>query len=745
MSNFSDLVRARSQRRLIANGAMWGAYGQLVAVSGPIFSGLALWMGLRASDIALVASIAALAGLIQPFSFLVARTVRDQKRFVIGFGIVEVTLVCGVALVPLIVRGEGPRFGLAAALTLGGTIMGNLVGPLFNSWFSSVITDDARARFLGRRLVLVNIAAMAVAYGSGQLIDLVQGKHIGFGLSYLIGWLTGLGGYFLLSRIPFPSVLKVEGEISFDRALVAPLKHRQFRSLLLFYLTWVAGVMIADPFYSVFMIRDLQVSYATIGVLNAVVLAVGILGYQFWGGVVERYGGKPVLQLLMVPRFVLPLIWVFLTPRNHGVVLPAIMVTNGLVFSGMTVAVNTLLFGSVPTGSEAALFFATWAFTNSLVNSASSAAGGVISRLLADASVALGPLVLGNIKILFVISSAVMVIPFFLIRSVPDTRAKTVTYLLGQMLRGNPLAFVYNSFVFSRLRTAGAKARAARAMGRSRSPMAVDRLVRALDDADPEVREQAVKGLGETRSEEALTPLLRELADEESDVRAEAAESIGKLRHPGGVEPLLQALAAPDVRIATSAARALGDIGGIVVKDRLFEHLAKGPDKALLPTLVESLSRLADMRVVAPALEALGKYKSPVIRLQLINAACRALGAGNIFYDLLSKDDLELAEKLDQMLESMGRELKRVPLGRRQKAVLLDRHAALRTAFEAEWFNDMPGLALNIALRLPAKEPRVAAAVSALRIYSEAVDAGRAERPEIFAVVCLGVAADASV
>jgi hypothetical protein len=181
------------------------------------------------------------------------------------------------------------------------------------------------------------------------------------------------------------------------------------------------------------------------------------------------------------------------------------------------------------------------------------------------------------------------------------------------------------------------------------------------------------------------------------------------------------------------------------VKERLLELLRRGPDKALLPALVESLSRLGDYRVAVPAIEVLAKYKSPVIRLQLINASCRALGAGNLFYDLLSKDDLELAEKLDQMLQSMERELKRVPLSRRQKTLLLDRHGALRTAFEAEWFNDMPGLASIIAAILPAKDPRVAAGVSALRLFSEAVDGGKAERPEIFAVVCLGVVVDGSV
>jgi hypothetical protein len=702
-------------------------------------------MGLRPADIALVAAVGALAGLIQPFSFLVARGFRDQKAYVIGFGFAEVILVTCVALVPLIARAPGSRFALASALILSGTVMANLAAPMFNSWFSTLITDEDRARFWGRRLLLMNIVAMVVGYATGHLIDTVQHKHLGFGLSYLLALGAGLGGYYLLSRIPFPSLLRVVGEISFDRALVAPLKHGQFRRLLVFYLVWVVATFVAEPFYNVFMIRDLEVSYTALGVLNSLVLGVGVLGYRMWGSVVERYGAKPVLQLLMVPRLLLPLVWVLLTPQNKDVALPAIMVVNGLVFSGLTVAINTLLFGSVPSGSEAAVFFATWAFANSLVTSGATALGGALAGALRDLSLRVGPLVLDNIKMLFALSSTLMVAPVLLLRTVPDTRAKPVTHLLGQMLRGNPLSFVYNSFVFQRLRAGRAKARFARAMGRSRSPMAVDRLVRALDDADPEVREQAVKGLGETRAEEAVTPLLAELADEESDIRAEAAESLGKLKHPRGIDPLLRALGAPDVRIAISAARALGDIGGEQVKERLLESIAKGPDKVLLPTLVESLSRLGDMRVVAPALEALTRYKSPVIRLQLLNAACKGLGAGNLFYDLLSKDDLELAQKLDQMLRIMEHELKRIPMSRRQKGILLARHTATAQALEAEQYAEMPVLALEVAQMLPRSDARVSLGIVALEVYQAAATAGHAERPEIFSVVALGAIVDASV
>jgi HEAT repeat protein len=307
---------------------------------------------------------------------------------------------------------------------------------------------------------------------------------------------------------------------------------------------------------------------------------------------------------------------------------------------------------------------------------------------------------------------------------------------------------VYNAFVFSRIRRTHGRARALFAMGRSRSPMAVERLARALDDSNPHVREQAVRGLGETRAMEAVPPLVRELTDEESDIRAEAAESLGKLRHPRGIEALLQALDAREIRVAVSAARALGDLGGEEARAKLHERLDRmgvAPDKLLLSTIVESLSRLGDVRVVATALRALEHYASPVIRLQLLNAACRALGARNLFYELVSLGEFERAERLDQMLRSVERRLRRLGGGARRSA--LSQHLEITRALEEQRYGDMPALTLALAAGL-LDEALVDVMVAeparqALELFVQAHAAGKADLPDVFSVVCLGVIVDA--
>ena len=701
-------------------------------------------MGLRESDIALAASIAAFAGLAQPFAFLIAAKMKNQKRFIIGLGLMEITLMCSVVMVPFLLGTGRLRFTVAALAALGGTLCGNLVTPLFNSWFSTILPQESRARMMGKRLILVNLAAMSVGYVAGQIIDVAGGSHWGFAVPYILAWLVGSGGYLILLRIPFPSILKVEGELSLNRALINPLRHRQFRNLLVFYLSLVLAALIADPFYNVFMIRDLGISYATIGILNVVVLSVGVMGYRLWGSVAARFGSKPVLGLLMVPRMILPFLWFLLSPGNYRLFIYLIMISNGLVFSGLNVAINTLLFGSIPESGDKTAHFAVWAVASSLVNAAATAIGGMISRSLQDFNLTFGWLEIGNIKVTFLLSGLLMIVPTFLWRRVHDTDAKPVIAVIGQVLRGNVVAYGYNSFLFSRMRTTESRARAVRAMGKSGSPMAVEKLARAMEDSDPVVREHAVIGLGDSKATAAVDPLMKALTDEESELRAEAAASLGRLRHPSAVDALLEAVDSPDIRVAISAARALGHIGGDAARERLFSYIVAGTaPKALLPTLIESLSILEDLRVVRPAVNTVALLQSQVVRVQLLNAVCRALGGRTVFYTLLSFDDYDLADRLSQMLQTMTRRFRRSGGDRAREQV--EGFARIRSTLEEGRYGDTVLDALAVADAMALENEVAVEAREALRGYSTLPDQRATDRPEIFSIVCLGIIVDSSL
>lgn len=62
------------------------------------------------------------------------------------------------------------------------------------------------------------------------------------------------------------------------------------------------------------MLDHLGISYKTIAVFSAAFMLTSILGYRLWASLVDRFGSKPVLQILILPATFLPVLWVC-TPR----------------------------------------------------------------------------------------------------------------------------------------------------------------------------------------------------------------------------------------------------------------------------------------------------------------------------------------------------------------------------------------------------------------------------------------------
>ena len=329
----------------------------------------------------------------------------------------------------------------------------------------------------------------------------------------------------------------------------------------------------------------------------------------------------------------------------------------GRALRWMMVAFNSLLYDIAPDDERKPAYFASWAAAVSIVGTL----GYSLSSWLVKHIHVVQPVVggdLSNLRLMFLLSASLLVVPnllLFFVTEPSQTKQKNIWSLVW---RSRPLMFVYSSYVFSRSSDEAKRATAARTMGRSRSAMAVDRLAEALEDPSYKVRSEAAKGLGETLHRDAVEPLVRQLDDEESDIRLEAAEALGRLAAPEAATPLLRALDAPDLRIRISAVRALIGVGGEEIREKLYEKFCEPFDRELFPSLTEALSHYRDLRIVLPALDAIGNFRSPVIKLQMLDCVCRTLGADRAFYQIISMPDLPRSEELGKLLRKARRHVR---------------------------------------------------------------------------------------
>jgi HEAT repeat protein len=136
--------------------------------------------------------------------------------------------------------------------------------------------------------------------------------------------------------------------------------------------------------------------------------------------------------------------------------------------------------------------------------------------------------------------------------------------------------------------------RAAEVLGLLGDPRAIGPLMHTLtQDRDEGARAQAARALGRLKASGAVQPLIAALQDPAEGVRAEAAEALGQLRDLGPVvlDPLLSALDSEDASVRARAAGALGGFDDERALEELLGLTLRDPVEEVRAAAVEALKK----------------------------------------------------------------------------------------------------------------------------------------------------------
>ncbi|MFO7946434.1 MAG: MFS transporter, partial [Armatimonadota bacterium] len=631
-----EQATADALRNFIITTCSWALYQPNAVPAGAILSGFALSIGVSESQVAFLVSLAGFMGAWQLASSYITRRVGNKRRLIVALGLIEVTVASSIILMFFI--PEQYRFYGIAACLIGAYILGHTVSPMYQSWISNVLPSDVRGNFFGRQLGSQTMVSMVYLFAAGRWIDHMDKSYSGFFWVFIIGWLGGLAGYAVISRTPYPKIESQPLTAGFAEMVREPLQNRAFRRLCMYLISRLIPMGLAGAFYYVYMINYLDLSYTTIAIYTNIALFCMLLGYMIFGNMAQRYGSKPIMIILAVPVLFVPLLW-SLTTTATIFLIPIAFVINGFALAGIFVSTSNLLFKIVPRGEHNSTYFAIWMTVAAVGAATGPFVGGLLRQQLAGQYQLLGVQMTG-IQVIFLTASALYVVPIIMATLLIEREATSPRRLLGQF-RGNLLAFTYNYALYTVAREDRTRAEAIRGLGRSGTPLALERLLRALGHVSHEVRAEAARGIGEGRFEEAVDPLIAALEDTDSDIRPEAAEALGRIGTRRSTGPLVEALDDPDIRVRASAIQGLGALGTPEAAEALIDTLMGDFEPDLFPTIVDAAAHHDDLRLVKPALEGLKNVSKPVIRLQILNGVGRVLGEKNHFYRIANATKLQ--------------------------------------------------------------------------------------------------------
>src|SRR5690606_16352306 len=130
-------------------------------------------------------------------------------------------------------------------------------------------------------------------------------------------------------------------EWPFRRDLWQRLRHSNFVRFSIFFALMQFGVSIASPFFTVYMLRDLDFSYAAFTCNTGMAILAQFLTLARWGRISDVVGNRRILAAtgLLVP--LMPLLWVF---SSNFWYLLAVQAVSGFAWAGFSLSASNFVY-----------------------------------------------------------------------------------------------------------------------------------------------------------------------------------------------------------------------------------------------------------------------------------------------------------------------------------------------------------------------------------------------------------------
>lgn len=304
-----------------------------------------------------------------------------RKPLVVASAAVQAFVVLGLSILALS-RDEGSVNWLIALSVLYFSCI-NFIQPQWRAWMGSIVPQRRRGAFFASRTRLTMAASLVIFMGGGALLSASERMGLvwlGFAVLFAAAAIGRGVSSRLLYRMHDPDPIPLPGSHKgFWHSMLqlrVSLRDKTFRDYSLFVAGMQGVVALSAPFFSVYMLRDLEFTYFEYS-LNAIAsILTQFLTLSFWGRFSDRFGNRLVMLFASVVIPFVPVLWLFSTDQIYLLV---IQMLSGFVWSGFSLSTANYLYDIRPHKSD----FAVYAAMQSALSACAVFVGAVLGGLIA--------------------------------------------------------------------------------------------------------------------------------------------------------------------------------------------------------------------------------------------------------------------------------------------------------------------------------------------------------------------------
>ena len=343
-----DPVVDKALRHAVRDGM---AYSVQVGAGETYFSAFALFLRATAPQVPVLSPLPLLlASSAQIFSAFIGDYVGRRRLVLLGCAL-QTLLWLPILLLPVIFSG----YAIPALLVL--LVLyhsaNNLAAPQWTSIMRDLVSERRRGRYFAHRTRLMTITTFVSLVACGLILhelDTAGRTYFGFVLIFLIAFVARTISVYHLTFLH-----------EAPQTTTTPDMHIEhwWRSLLstgaigfsVYVALMNAAVGISSPFFTVYMLRDLKLSYLEFTALAGTSVFVQFLMLTTWGRIADVYGNRLILIVTSISLPFVPSLWLL---SDDFWMLLTFQALSGLSWSGFTLSAGNLLYELVPQTRRAA-------------------------------------------------------------------------------------------------------------------------------------------------------------------------------------------------------------------------------------------------------------------------------------------------------------------------------------------------------------------------------------------------------
>ena len=386
-------------------------------------SPFAIFLNASNTQIGLLASIPLLLGACFQFvSVKVLDLLQKRKKVILLGAGLQALVWIPLFWLPFIFPNHAASLVIFCATAY--FLAGNFATPAWNSLMGDLVPTATRGSYFGLRSKYNSIAAFIALCIGGLILHYAERTSypwLGFSVLFSAVLAARLISVYYLSRMSEP-IYRVDPN-SDVRILDFFRQHRHSNFMTFVYYT--AGmhfaILIASPFFVVYMLRDLHFTYLQFMAASATSVLVQFLTMHYWGRFSDRFGNKRILTLTGLGLPFLPMLWLLSTDFVYIV---SIQIMGGLIWAGFVLSMGNFVFDTVAP-PQRAMAVAIYNTMNASAAFLGASLGSWLSTFLSP-SISLGILqhtFISNLPLLFLISGCLRLLwVFFFLPKLKEAR-----------------------------------------------------------------------------------------------------------------------------------------------------------------------------------------------------------------------------------------------------------------------------------------------------------------------------------